>query len=62
MSKGIVLSAVAKKPHHTAATPTMSEEVHHKMPSLLVLAGLDLQIHPHTMILSAPGDDGRVCG
>ena len=37
--QGLVLSAVAHIPHHTAATPTLSGEVHQQIPSILGLGG-----------------------
>ena len=37
--QGLVLSAVAQIPHHTAANPTLSEEVHQQIPSILGLTG-----------------------
>ena len=34
-----MLSAVAQTPHHTAATPTLSGEVHQQIPSIIGLGG-----------------------
>ena len=38
--QGLVMSAVAHIPHHTAATPSLSGEVHQQIPSILGLAGI----------------------